>query len=135
MTRALRIGAGAGFSADRWEPAVELIRAVPLDAIVFECLAERTIALGALDRLSTPDGGFDPFLEERFAAVLPEALGRGVRIVTNMGAANAAGAARATRALAARLGRAAAKIAFVLGDVVLAPARAGNIPLDPRGTV
>ena len=41
----IRIGAGAGYSGDRIEPAVELAERGRLDYLVFECLAERTIAL------------------------------------------------------------------------------------------
>ena len=40
----LRIGSGAGFAGDRWEPAVELVERGDIDVLVFECLAERTIA-------------------------------------------------------------------------------------------
>ena len=36
----LRIGAGAGFAGDRWEPAVELVERGEIDVIAFECLAE-----------------------------------------------------------------------------------------------
>ena len=40
----IRVGTGAGFSDDRIEPAVELALRGKLDYLVFECLAERTIA-------------------------------------------------------------------------------------------
>ena len=40
----VRIGAGAGFQGDRIEPAVDLAERGSLDFLVFECLAERTIA-------------------------------------------------------------------------------------------
>lgn len=43
----VRIGAGAGYAGDRIEPAVELAMYGSLDYLVFECLAERTIALGS----------------------------------------------------------------------------------------
>ncbi len=39
-----RLGTGAGFSADRLEPAVDLVERGKLDAIVLECLGERTVA-------------------------------------------------------------------------------------------
>ena len=42
--KSVRIGSGAGFAGDRWEPAVELVERGALDYIAFECLAERTIA-------------------------------------------------------------------------------------------
>ncbi|EQD77356.1 protein containing DUF1446, partial [mine drainage metagenome] len=41
----MRIGAGAGFSGDRIEPAVVVAERGAIDFLVFECLAERTMAL------------------------------------------------------------------------------------------
>ncbi|MBW8779782.1 MAG: acyclic terpene utilization AtuA family protein, partial [Burkholderiales bacterium] len=43
--RTIRLGAGAGYSGDRIEPALELAEHGDLDYLIFECLAERTIAL------------------------------------------------------------------------------------------
>ncbi|MGN4194856.1 acyclic terpene utilization AtuA family protein, partial [Burkholderia gladioli] len=37
--RRVRLGAGAGYSGDRIEPAVELAEHGALDYLVFECLA------------------------------------------------------------------------------------------------
>ncbi len=122
--KTIRIGAGAGYAGDRWEPALELIEAVPLDYIVFECLAERTIALGHLDRLRDPEAGYNPFLEDRWRAVLGAARARGTKIITNMGAANPVAAARHTLALAKELGLPALKVAVVTGDDVRAAVQA-----------
>ena len=47
----MRIGCGAGFSADRLDPAVDLARRGALDALVFECVGERTLAFGHRDRM------------------------------------------------------------------------------------
>src|SRR5215212_7014267 len=116
--RPLRIGCGAGYSGDRIEPAVELVERGDLDVIVFECLAERTIALAQQAKARDPDAGFDPLLEERMEAVLPEARRRGVRIITNMGAANPPAAAECARQVAARLGVSGFTIAVVTGDDV-----------------
>ena len=46
--KTIRIGAGAGFAGDRIDPAIDLAREGDLDYLVFECLAERTIALAQL---------------------------------------------------------------------------------------
>ncbi len=117
--RSIRIGAGAGYAGDRWEPALELIEKAALDYIAFECLAERTIALGQLDRLRDPDKGYNPFMEDRWRAVLAPAKQRGVRIITNMGAANPLAAARRTLEIAQELGLSELRVAVVLGDDVL----------------
>lgn len=133
--RTIRIGAGAGFAGDRIEPAVELVEKGDLDFLVFECLAERTIALAQSERRAQPSAGFDPMLLERMRRVLPAARARGVRIVTNAGAANPLGAAEAVAALARELGLTSLKIAAVLGDDVLDVVTAKPLPLiDRAGT-
>ena len=114
----LRIGAGCGMSDDRIPPAVELIERGDLDVICCECLAERTIAREALDRARNPGRGFTPSMLERMEAILPPARARGVRIVSNMGAANPLGAARALIDAAPGWGCPDTSCAVVLGDDV-----------------
>lgn len=120
--KTLRIGSGAGYSGDRIEPAVELAEQGDLDYLVFECLAERTIALAQQARISDPQGGYDPLLSERMRRVLPfvgEHEGRRrLRVITNMGAANPVSAAREVRRIASELGL-ALKVVAVVGDDVL----------------
>jgi len=118
-TRRVRIGAGAGYSGDRIEPAVELAEHGALDYLVFECLAERTIAIAQQARRRDPQLGYDPLLEARMRAVLPAAIGNGVRIISNMGAANPVAAAQKTAQIARSLGLDHVKIAAVTGDDVL----------------
>jgi hypothetical protein len=124
--KTLRIGSGAGYSGDRIEPAIELAEHGELDYLVFECLAERTIALAQQARLVDPEAGFDPLLGERMRRVLPF-VGRGadgqrrrLRVITNMGAANPLAAAREVRRIAAQLGLSGLKVAALTGDDVLA---------------
>jgi hypothetical protein len=119
LVRTIRIGAGAGFADDRVEPAVELAEHGDLDYLVFECLAERTIALAQLDRLRDPEAGFNEWLAERMAAVLPACAHRGTKIITNMGAANPLGAAHVVAETARKAGLTGLRIAAVTGDDVL----------------
>jgi hypothetical protein len=134
--KTIRIGSGAGFAGDRIEPAIELAEHGALNYLGFECLAERTIALAQGARLRDPDAGFDPLLVARMQAVLPPCAAQGVRIITNMGAANPLGAARATAMVARRLGLTGLRIAAVAGDDVLERVRNHPFPLLERpGTV
>ncbi|WP_414449468.1 acyclic terpene utilization AtuA family protein [Burkholderia sp. 22PA0099] len=117
--RRVRLGAGAGYSGDRIEPAVELAEHGALDYLIFECLAERTIAIAQQARRGNPALGYDPLLGARMRAVLPAAARHRVRIVSNMGAANPLAAARETARIAAELGVGPLKVAAVTGDDVL----------------
>lgn len=80
--RLLRIGAGASFADDRIAPAVDLAERGELDYLVFECLAERTVARENLTRMKDPEKGYTPRLLDRMGAVLPACLRNGVRIVS-----------------------------------------------------
>jgi hypothetical protein len=136
MMRTIRIGSGAGYSGDRIEPAVELAEQGDIDYLVFECLGERTVALAQQARLKNPEAGYDPLLEERMRAVLPLCAAKGIKIVTNMGAANPEAAARKTAEIARSLGLPSLKIAAIVGDDVLDACKAGDLPiLEFDGTI
>jgi hypothetical protein len=130
-TLTVRIGSGAGYAGDRILPALELAEKGELDYLVFECLAERTIALAQLERSKQPDRGFDPLLTKRMLAVLGPCIRQGVRIITNMGAANPLQAGHEVLRVARELGLPQVKVAVVLGDDVLAvlSARGMALPL------
>lgn len=108
-----RVGVGSGFSGDRFEPALDLAKFGHLDALVFECLAERTIAAAHERKMTHSGPGFDPHIIQRILQVAPH-IHTGV-IVTNGGASDPLGAAKELRA---KLGT-KEKIAAVLGDDVL----------------
>lgn len=129
----IRIGAGAGYSGDRIEPAVELAEFGALDYLVFECLAERTIAIAQQARRQDPQSGYDPLLEARMRAVLPAAMRNGVRIISNMGAANPVAAARKTAQIARELGLGDVKIAAVTGDDVLDAVLQSDLHFEETG--
>ena len=125
----LRIGAGAGYAGDRIPPAVELAEKGALDYLVFECLAERTIALAQLQRSQDARLGFDLLLAARMKAVLPVCVAQGVKIISNMGAANPLAAGHEVVRVARGLGIKKLKVAVVLGDDVLTFVEGQPLPL------
>ena len=132
----LRVGAGAGFSGDRISPAVELATKGDLDYLVFECLAERTIALAQLQRSKDERLGFDALLAARMRAVLPVCVAQGVKIISNMGAANPLAAGHEVIRVARELGVKTLKVAVVLGDDVLANLQGLDLALmDSQSTL
>ncbi|HEY0818379.1 MAG TPA: acyclic terpene utilization AtuA family protein [Rhizobacter sp.] len=140
MTRApLHIGCAAGFSGDRTDAAAPvadaLIASGAPSVLIFETLAERTLALAQLARREQPDAGYEPLLDELLRPVLARCLQHGVRIVSNFGAANPMGAARRILALAAELGLRPPRVAVVEGDDLMGEARRGVLAqaLGTRG--
>ncbi|RXT53178.1 ABC transporter substrate-binding protein [Bosea sp. Tri-44] len=131
--KTVRIGAGAGYAGDRIEPALELAEKGALDYLVFECLAERTIALAQQARRKNPAGGFDPLLGERLRAVLAPCRRAGTRIVTNMGAANPLAAAEQAAGIARELGFPGLRIAAVTGDDVVAAIAGSELAIEESG--
>ena len=134
-TTRLRIGAGASYAGDRIEPAALLAEHGVLDYLVFETLAERTIALANAQRLLDPARGYNELLEARLRATLPHCKRHGTRIVTSMGAANPQGALTKTAEIVRDLKLGPMKIAAVLGDDVLdyCRAHAATLPIMETG--
>jgi hypothetical protein len=116
----VHIGAGAGFAGDRAGSAVAVVDALAASGapsfLIFETLAERTLALAQLDRQREAEAGYSPSMLALVEPVLAKCLTSGIRIVSNFGAANPHGAAKRLAALAADLGFSAVKIAVVGGD-------------------
>ncbi|HSW25063.1 MAG TPA: acyclic terpene utilization AtuA family protein, partial [Burkholderiaceae bacterium] len=141
----LRIGCAAGFSGDRTDaagPVVDaLIAAGGPAVLIFETLAERTLALAHLAKRQDPAAGFEPLLEAMLGPVLARCLRGGVKIVSNFGAANPRGAALRIREMALQQGLPAPRIAVIAGDDVSGPAhriglqRALGAQLDGRDIV
>ncbi|NDW05944.1 acyclic terpene utilization AtuA family protein [Jiella pacifica] len=117
-----RIGCGAGFGGDRLDAAVPVVDALAEAGgpacLMFETLAERTLALAQLERAAGRIG-YDAHLEGRLSPVLKRCLDHRIAIVGNFGAADPEGAAEAIADLAKRLGCRAPKIAIVGGDDLL----------------
>lgn len=121
MTRPiLAIGCAAGFGGDRVDaaaPVVETLIAGGTPAVlIFEMLAERTLAQAQLARRANPATGFAPLLERAVAPILARCVQQGIPIVSNFGAANPRAAAKRLHELAQQQGLPTLRIAVVEGD-------------------
>ncbi len=119
----VHIGCGAGFAGDRFDAAVPVVAALAQAQgerfLIYEVLAERTLAIAQRLRRENPDQGYSPFLDTYLPLVLADCHRHGIRIVTNMGAANPLGAAQRVLELARELGIRGLKVAAVTGDDLL----------------
>ena len=84
--------------------------------IIFECLAERTIALAQEQKARHPEQGYNEWLSSRMRRVLPLCAEKKIKVITNMGAANPVAAIQVVKHLALSLGITSLKLAAVLGD-------------------
>ena len=121
----LLVGCAAGFSGDRTDaarPVVDtLIRLGGPAVLIFETLAERTLALAQLARQRDSEAGYEPLLDDMLRPILADCLRHRVPIVGNFGAANPPAAARRVQALAAELGLREPVVAVVGGDALTSP--------------
>lgn len=130
------VGCAAGGSGDRIDAAAPVVatliaRGKPA-ALIFENLAERTLAFAQLARRADPNAGYEPLLEFELRPILRDCLAHRIAIVSNFGAANPRGAAARIAMLAAELGLPAPRIAVVEGDDLSHPEGEGLLrPLLP----
>ena len=120
MTEKVFIGAGAGFAGDRSDAAVPVVEALAAQSgprfLMYETLAERTLALCQLERRQNPERGYSPALERMLPLVLTRCLAADIKIVGNFGAANPPAAARRIAAMARELGLRPPRVAVIEGD-------------------
>ncbi|MCX8585372.1 ABC transporter substrate-binding protein [Gilliamella sp. wkB72] len=131
--KTIRIGCGAGYAGDRIEPAIELAQKGEIQYLIFECLAERTIAIGQKQKQANPNAGFNELLEARMRAVLPLCAKNKIKIISNMGAANPQAAGKSIQSIAQSLGLSGLKIAVIEGDDVYQSVINQDLKLDDIG--
>ena len=115
----VRIGTGAGYSGSRIEPALDIAERGNVKYLVFECLGERTVAIAQQLKRKNPRQGYDPYLDWRMPRVLAACLPRGIRIISNMGAANPRRAGERIREMLNDIDCRNARVAVITGDDVL----------------
>ena len=118
--RTVRIGGASGFWGDSMLGATQLVQSGLIDYLVFDYLAETTMAIMASVRTKKPEMGYaTDFVDMAMKAVLPQVMQRGIKVVANAGGMNPQACADALQALAHSMGL-HPKIAVVLGDDISA---------------
>lgn len=130
------IGCGAGFAGDRPDAPGPVVQAL-VDSgrpayLIFEMLAERTLALAQLRRRSNSEGGYFQGLAQVLGPILARCHAHRIPIIGNFGAADPLGAARRIREIASALGCSGLRIAAVTGDDMLANIGAEQLLGMPR---
>lgn len=137
--RSVRIGAAQAFYGDLLQPARELALRGNVEYLCFDCLAELTMAILQKDRQKNPDLGYTRDVVPAMRELLPICAEKGIKLITNAGGINPAGAAAAVMDVARELGL-QVRFATVSGDDVLprmAQLRASGLvnPLEHGGAL
>jgi Acyclic terpene utilisation family protein AtuA len=124
VTTTVHIGAGAGFAGDRADGCVAVARTLAARRgpryLIFETLAERTLALAQIARAQDPRRGYNERIAAMLEPILPTCVAAGIRIVGNFGAANPVAAGRMVATMAREKGLDGMVVAVVEGDDLLA---------------
>jgi hypothetical protein len=118
MRDSVRLGCWAAFWGDTSKAVDQILDGAEVDYLVSDYLSEITMALLARARAKNPEAGFVPDALRVLRPRLAEIHERGIKIVTNAGALNPAGAARAFAEAAAAAG-VPLRIAAIEGDNLL----------------
>jgi hypothetical protein len=124
MSKKVYIGCGAGFAGDRFDASIPIVKQlVNVNApkyLIFEVLAERTLALAQQLKNKNSEEGYSPFLDSYINPILEDCLENNIKIVSNIGAANPMGAAKRILEIAEKQKIRKPKIGVVIGDDLLA---------------
>jgi hypothetical protein len=117
-SRVVRIGGASGFWGDSMVASSQLVNSGLIDYLVFDYLAETTMAVLAAARAKKPELGYaTDFVDSAMKQVLPQVMLRGIKVIANAGGINPRGCAAALKAVADTMGL-APRIAVVEGDDV-----------------
>ncbi len=115
---AVRIGGASAFWGDSAAGPIQLAERAEVDYLVFDYLAETTMAILAAARSRNPTMGFArDFVDVAMRDILATVVGRGIRMVSNAGGINPAGCADALARLADQM-QVSPRIAVIEGDDV-----------------
>jgi hypothetical protein len=116
--RIVRIGGASGFWGDSVCGPIQLVERAEIDYLVFDYLAETTMAVLAAARLKQPEAGYaTDFVDTAMRSVLTEVVRKKIKVLANAGGINPHACRRALLALADELG-VELRVAVVEGDDV-----------------
>jgi len=116
----IRIASGQGFWGDWLEAPVRQVTGGPIDYLMMDYLAEVTMSIMQKQRARDPALGYAKDFVPLMDQLLPEIVGRGIRVTANAGGVNPLACAEAVIACARERGLAGKlKVGLVTGDDIL----------------
>jgi hypothetical protein len=116
----IRIACGQGFWGDLLDAPVRQVREGPIDYLMLDYLAEVTMSIMQKQRARDPGAGYARDFVPLMREILPDCVGRNIRVTANAGGVNPTGCAGAVRDVARELGLSGKqKIGTVTGDDIM----------------
>ncbi|HEX8337913.1 MAG TPA: acyclic terpene utilization AtuA family protein, partial [Pyrinomonadaceae bacterium] len=116
----IRIACGQGFWGDMLDAPVRQVREGPVDYLMLDYLAEVTMSIMQKQRARDPAAGYARDFVPLMREILPDCVGRDIRVTANAGGVNPSGCAAAVRDVARELGLGGRlKIGTVTGDDIM----------------
>ena len=86
MQKKVFIGCGAGFSGDRFDASIPIVKEFKRinepKYLMFEVLAERTLAIAQQYRIKNPEEGYSPFLDSYITPIIEDCLQNNIKIIS-----------------------------------------------------
>jgi len=117
--RSIRLGSGTGYWGDKLDASEVLVERGNISYLAADMLAELTLAIHQRIKERDPQQGYVGQIEPLFRGVLKASFEKGIKIVTNGGAANPESGGNAIASIAKELGISGLKIGVVSGDDIL----------------
>lgn len=115
----VRIGAAQGFYGDSIDAAIATAKKGDVQYLCFDALAELTMAILVKDKRKNENAGFTKDIPQQMKALLPYVKENGIKLLTNGGGINPAGAQQEILRVAREMGISGLKVAVVTGDNIL----------------
>ncbi len=120
MKEIVRIAGGQGFWGDLPDAPVRQVREGPIDYLMLDYLAEVTMSIMQKQRARDPQAGYARDFVPLMKEILPDCVGRNIRVTANAGGVNVRGCAEAVRAVASEIGLSGKfNIGVVTGDDIM----------------
>jgi hypothetical protein len=119
MKDKIRIASGQGFWGDLLTAPVDQVTKGPVDYMMMDYLAEVTMSIMQKQKMKDPSLGYAKDLLPLMQQILPDIVGKNIRVITNGGGVNPTACARAIIEAARKQGIRGVKVGVVVGDDIL----------------
>jgi hypothetical protein len=120
MKEKVRVASGQGFWGDLLTAPVDQVRGGPIDYLMLDYLAEVTMSIMQKQRSRDPNAGYARDFVSLMREILPDCVGKNIKVVSNAGGVNVEGCAAAIKQAATEIGLSGkVKIGVITGDDIL----------------